>query len=88
MSDEMPKKDYSDADDHSELGSKAAGTGFAISGTIGSIVGVIAAIGTSVVIPGLGLIHWLQNFATRKMQNRKITRVCDKTKLVCLCVQA
>ncbi|WP_026707217.1 hypothetical protein [Flavobacterium frigidarium] len=59
MSDETRKKHYSDADDHSELGTKAAetaGTGSAIGGTIGAIVGVIAAIGTSVVIPGLGLI--------------------------------
>jgi hypothetical protein len=59
MSDETRKKHYSDKDDHSELGTKAAetaGTGSAIGGTIGAIAGVIAAIGTSVVIPGLGLI--------------------------------
>lgn len=59
MSDETRKKYYSDKDDHSELGTKAAetaGTGSAIGGTIGAVAGVIAAIGTSVVIPGLGLI--------------------------------
>lgn len=59
MSDETRKKHYSDENDHSELGTKAAegaGTGSAIGGTIGAIAGVIAAIGTSVVIPGLGLI--------------------------------
>ncbi len=59
MSDDTRKKYYSDKDDHSELGTKAAesaGTGAGIGGTIGAIVGVIAAIGTSVIIPGLGLI--------------------------------
>lgn len=59
MSDETRKRHYSDEDDHSELGTKAAesaGTGSAIGGTIGAIAGIIAAIGTSVVIPGLGLI--------------------------------
>ena len=42
-----------------ELGSKAlegAGTGSAIGGTLGAIIAGIAAIGTSVVLPGLGLI--------------------------------
>lgn len=59
MSDDTRKKYYSDKDDHSELGTKAAetaGTGSAIGGTIGAIVGVVAALGTSLVIPGLGLI--------------------------------
>lgn len=43
----------------SELGSKAlegAGTGSAIGGTLGAIIGGIAAIGTSVLLPGVGLI--------------------------------
>ncbi len=43
----------------SELGSKAlegAGAGSAIGGTLGAIIGGIAAIGTSVALPGLGLI--------------------------------
>lgn len=59
MSDETRKKHYSDKNDDSELGTKAAetaGTGSAIGGTLGAVAGVIAAIGTSVVIPGLGLI--------------------------------
>ncbi|WP_432671736.1 hypothetical protein [Flavobacterium sp. SM2513] len=59
MSDDTREKYYSDKNDHSDLGTKAAetaGTGSAIGGTIGAIVGVIAAIGTSVVIPGLGII--------------------------------
>ena len=59
MSDETRKKYYSDENDQSELGTKAAesaGKGSAIGGTIGAIAGVIAAIGTSVVIPGLGFV--------------------------------
>ena len=43
----------------SELGSKAlegAGTGSAIGGTLGAIIAGIAAIGTSVLLPGLGLV--------------------------------
>ena len=42
-----------------ELGSKAmegAGAGSAIGGTLGAIIGGIAAIGTSVLLPGVGLI--------------------------------
>jgi uncharacterized protein YjbJ (UPF0337 family) len=42
-----------------DLGTKAmegAGTGSAIGGTIGAVIGAIAAIGTNVVLPGLGLI--------------------------------
>ncbi|UZO82058.1 YsnF/AvaK domain-containing protein [Aquimarina sp. ERC-38] len=34
---------------------KGAGAGSAIGGTVGAVVGAIAAIGTSVIIPGLGL---------------------------------
>ncbi|GIZ09010.1 hypothetical protein [Flavobacterium sp. UMI-01] len=59
MSDETKERDYSNTDDNSELGNKAAegaGAGSAIGGTIGAIVGVIAALGTSVLIPGLGII--------------------------------
>jgi hypothetical protein len=43
----------------SELGNKAlegTGAGAAIGGTLGVIVGGVAAIGTSLVIPGLGLV--------------------------------
>lgn len=57
MSDDTRKKHFSDTD--SEIGSKAmegVGTGSAIGGTIGAILGGIAAIGTSIALPGLGLI--------------------------------
>lgn len=60
MSDDTRQRYYSgdDATD-SELGSKAlegAGAGSAIGGTLGAIIGGIAAIGTNVLLPGLGLI--------------------------------
>ena len=44
-----------------EMGSKAlegAGTGGAIGGALGAIIGGIAAIGTNLLIPGLGLVVW------------------------------
>ncbi len=60
MSDDTRKKYYAnDAD--SELGSKAAegtGVGGAIGGTLGAIIAGIAAIGTNLVLPGLGLVVW------------------------------
>ncbi|MCC9138054.1 hypothetical protein ACFSKU_03420 [Pontibacter silvestris] len=61
MSDEARKRHFADddADDTTELGNKSlegTGAGSAIGGTLGAIVGAIAAIGTSVAIPGLGLI--------------------------------
>lgn len=58
MSDETRNSWFSD-DDDSALGSKAlegAGAGSAIGGTLGAIIGGIAAIGTNVLIPGLGLV--------------------------------
>jgi len=58
MSDQTRDTWFSDNDD-TGLGSKAmegAGAGSAIGGTLGAIIGGIAAIGTSVLIPGLGLI--------------------------------
>lgn len=58
MSDQTRGSWFTD-DDDSELGSKAlegAGAGSAIGGTLGAIIGGIAAIGTNVVLPGLGLI--------------------------------
>lgn len=60
MSDETRKK-YFDKDDRkkSEFGNKAmegAGAGSAIGGVVGAAVGIIAAIGTSVAIPGLGIV--------------------------------
>ncbi len=60
MSDTTRDKYYSGAHaQDTELGSKAAegtGTGAAIGGTLGAVIAAIAAIGTSVVLPGLGLI--------------------------------
>jgi hypothetical protein len=62
MSDETRKKYYGDNyTGDSELGTKAAeGTavGGAIGGTLGAIIGGIAAIGTNVLLPGLGLVVW------------------------------
>ena len=58
MSDQTRDTWFADGDD-TGLGSKAlegAGTGSAIGGTLGAIIAGIAAIGTSVLIPGLGLI--------------------------------
>ncbi len=58
MSDKTREK-YFKNDKTSDLGSKAmkgAGAGSAIGGTLGAIVGAIAAIGTSLLIPGLGLV--------------------------------
>lgn len=58
MSDETRDSWFAD-DDDSELGNKAlegAGAGSAIGGTLGAIIGGIAAIGTNVLIPGLGLV--------------------------------
>ena len=59
MSDETRKTHFGDDTVHSDLGDKAmegAGVGSAIGGTAGAIIGAIAAIGTSVALPGLGLI--------------------------------
>ena len=59
MSKETHEKYFSDNKDETELGNKAAsgsGAGSAIGGTIGAVTGAIAAIGTSIVIPGLGLV--------------------------------
>lgn len=61
MSDKTRDDWYSDSDvaEDTELGSKAlegTGVGSAVGGTLGAIIGGIAAIGTSVLIPGLGLV--------------------------------
>ncbi|HXG85040.1 MAG TPA: YsnF/AvaK domain-containing protein [Pyrinomonadaceae bacterium] len=60
MSSETRDRYYSgEAADDTELGSKAlegTGTGAAIGGTLGAIIAGIAAIGTSVLLPGIGLI--------------------------------
>lgn len=57
MSDDTRKKHF--AKGETEIGTKAmegAGTGSAIGGVVGATVGIIAAIGTSLIIPGLGLV--------------------------------
>ncbi|HYP52800.1 MAG TPA: YsnF/AvaK domain-containing protein [Pyrinomonadaceae bacterium] len=61
MSDETRNKYYPEGerDADSDFDSKAlegTGTGAAIGGTAGAIIGAIAAIGTSLAIPGLGLV--------------------------------
>lgn len=59
MSDETRKTHFGDNSPDTELGDKAmegAGVGSAIGGTAGAIIGAIAAIGTSVALPGLGLV--------------------------------
>lgn len=60
MSDDTRNKHYAN-DPDSELGSKAAegtGIGSAIGGTLGAIIGGVAAIGTNLILPGLGLVVW------------------------------
>ncbi|CAN5337022.1 hypothetical protein BH10ACI2_BH10ACI2_26250 [soil metagenome] len=61
MSDETRKKYYGDGVPETELGTKAAegtGVGGAIGGTLGAIIAGIAAVGTNLVLPGLGLVVW------------------------------
>ena len=58
MSDETRKKYFSD-DDDSEFGTKAwegAGKGAAIGGGVGATLAAIAAIGTTLALPGIGLL--------------------------------
>ena len=60
MSDETRKKHYAN-DPDSELGNKAAegtGVGGLIGGTLGAIIAGVAAIGTNLVLPGIGLVVW------------------------------
>ena len=59
MSDQTRNTHFGEGTPDTELGSKAlegAGAGSAIGGTLGAIIGGIAAIGTNVFLPGLGLI--------------------------------
>lgn len=61
MSNETREKYYGDGNMQTELGSKAAEgatTGGAIGGTLGAIVAGIAALGTNLVLPGIGLVVW------------------------------
>ena len=58
MADDTRKKYFSD-DNDTELDTKAwegAGKGAAIGGTVGATLAAIAAIGTSVALPGIGLL--------------------------------
>lgn len=59
MSDETRKKHFGVDNRETELGNKAlkgAGTGAAIGGTVGATLAAIAAIGTTLALPGLGLL--------------------------------
>lgn len=59
MSDRTRDSWFSSSDSDTGLGDKAlegAGAGSAVGGTLGAIIGAIAAIGTNVVLPGLGLV--------------------------------
>ena len=57
MSEETRDKYYKDGD--SEVGNKAlegTGVGAMVGGTLGAVIGGVAAIGSSLVIPGIGLV--------------------------------
>ncbi len=57
MSEDTMKRYFDEEKRESKIGTKAkegAGTGAAIGGGIGAAAGIIAAIGTTIVIPGLG----------------------------------
>lgn len=59
MSEDSMKSYFKEDHDDDSFGNKAkegAGAGSAIGGAVGAAVGIIAAIGTSVVIPGLGFV--------------------------------
>ncbi len=59
MSDKTRDNQYGDNTPDTELGSKAlegTGVGGTIGATLGAVIGGIAAVGTSLAIPGLGLV--------------------------------
>jgi hypothetical protein len=59
MSDETRKKHFAVDNRETELGNKAlegAGTGAAVGGAVGATLAAIAAIGTTLALPGLGLL--------------------------------
>lgn len=59
MSDETRDRHFKNADHDTELDDKVAenaGKGSIIGGSVGAVVGAIAAIGSNVLLPGLGLI--------------------------------
>ena len=59
MSEDTKKRHFTSAGAETELGSKAAegaGIGGAIGGTVGAIAAALVAVGTTITIPGLGLV--------------------------------
>ena len=59
MSDDARKKHFSEGTADTELGSKAAegaGIGGAVGGTLGAVLAAATATGTSLALPGLGLV--------------------------------
>lgn len=59
MSEDTKKRHFTSGSTETELGSKAAegaGVGGAIGGTVGAIAAAFVAVGTTVAIPGLGLL--------------------------------
>lgn len=58
MSDETRNNYYTLNTDIGNPALEGGGVGSAVGGTIGAIVGGIAAIGTNLILPGLGLIIW------------------------------
>jgi hypothetical protein len=60
MTDETRDKYYKNSDvvPDDTMAAEGAATGGVIGGTLGAIIGGIAAIGTNVIIPGLGLVVW------------------------------
>ena len=60
MTDDTRDKYYKNSDvvPDDTMAAEGAATGGVIGGTLGAIIGGIAAIGTNVIIPGLGLVVW------------------------------
>ena len=61
MTDDTRDKYYKNSDvipDDDTKALEGAGTGGAIGGALGAIIGGIAAIGTNLIIPGVGLVVW------------------------------
>lgn len=59
MSDETRKRHFAADSATTELGNKAAegaGVGGAIGGTLGAVLGALVAVGTTIAIPGLGIV--------------------------------
>ncbi len=59
MSEETRRRHFPEGGAETELGSKAAkgaGVGGAVGATVGAIAAALVAVGTSIVIPGLGLV--------------------------------